>query len=102
MQNKPLEDLPSWMIRITIDFLSTSMFHTDYHTLEVIRNQQGQVVETEGMAFIRSLTCVTKEYMMKAPLKPCKYENLLCISAFILAFCFHVFIFTSFYSPYFF
>ena len=80
-QGKQLIDLSSWMIRITIDFLSTSMFDTDFHTLEKLSSENGLIddaddnsssteTESDGQVFIRNVRIVAREFVMKGALAP--------------------------------
>jgi cytochrome P450 len=75
-QNALLIDLGEWMIRVTIDVLAASMFHTDFGTLQShylnkgVSTNPDKEVESEGQLFVRSIGIMCKEFMMRSPLKP--------------------------------
>lgn len=47
-EGKILADLTSWMVKLTIDFISTTMFATDFKTL----GHGGQEGESEGEVYL--------------------------------------------------
>jgi Cytochrome P450 len=75
-QNTLLVDLGEWMIRLTIDVLAASMFRTDFGTLQShylnkgVSGNPDKGAESEGQLFVRSIGIMSKEFMMRSPLKP--------------------------------
>ena len=75
-QNKTFEDLASWMVRLTMDFLAQSMFHVDFGTLHFHSVQNGTSTATEastvsdGHRLILQLGVAVKEYAMMQAMIP--------------------------------
>jgi cytochrome P450 len=54
--NKPLIDFPSWMVKLTIDFISTSMFDNDFKTIE----NDSSLIESDGKVYLTNLPITIK------------------------------------------
>lgn len=53
---KPMLDFPSWMVKLTIDFISTTMFKGDFHTL----GSDDSPVQTDGQVYLINIPLVIK------------------------------------------
>ena len=83
-EDKVLEDLAAWGVRLTLDFIATSMFDVDFHCLDAraaavtgtnttasasaAALPEGTV--SDGQLFLSELELVLKEYTMRQPLNP--------------------------------
>ena len=75
-QHKTFEDLASWMVRLTMDFLARSMFHVDFGTLHYhsVLNGTREATEaatvSDGHRLILQLGVAVKEYAMMQAMIP--------------------------------
>ena len=75
-QKKNFDDISSWMIRLTIDFLTKTMFDVDFGTLhnQSVKNGTNiQIVEetfTDGQGYVELLGMVVKEVTLNQSLNP--------------------------------
>lgn len=75
-QNKTFDDLASWMVRLTMDFLARSMFHTDFGTLHYhsVENGTSKAAEndilSDGHRLILQLGVAVKEFAMMQGMIP--------------------------------
>ena len=71
-EGKVLNDLTSWMVKLTIDFISTTMFATDFKTL----GNGGQVGESEGEVYLTHMPKAIKVNSEKLQFQPNHFSNL--------------------------
>ena len=56
-ENKLLTNFSTWMVKLTIDFISTSMFDRDFNTI----NHPESEVATDGEVYLTQLPITTKD-----------------------------------------
>ena len=75
-QEKNFNDLSSWMVRLTIDFLAKTMFDVDFGTLNLYSMKNGTSQESfesnfpDGQGYVELLMMVTKEITLNQSLNP--------------------------------
>ena len=75
-QEKTFNDLSSWMVRLTIDFLAKTMFDVDFGTLNLYSMKNGTCQESfetdfpDGRGYVELLSMVTKEITLNQSLNP--------------------------------
>lgn len=75
-QEKNLEDIASWMVRLTMDFLARSMFHNDFGTMHYhsVMNGTSDALESDmdsdGHRLMLQLGVAIKEFTMMQAMIP--------------------------------
>ena len=55
-ENRLLTNFSAWMVKLTIDFISTSMFDRDFHTINHVESD----IVTDGEVYLTQLPITTK------------------------------------------